>query len=277
MASKKQLEERILSLESKLASLSSEKRIIDIVYPNVSRFSQWEELKYSIRSLEKNLRDISFRLFIVGDWPEWLNPLEAFHIACEYSGKTPRIDIIHKHLAVIADDRVGEEYFWMNDDIYLVNPVSYADICLNVAVNNLREARGRMSRQTVWGRDNHRTYDLLKSQNLPTWNYAAHIPHRFEKKKVSFLIESFRMLETPLVLEQLYYNFWFRDMFPYFDTLEVTNNQGFCVNRQDPNIANLEAQLKVKKYMNNGEGGMGTILKKYLRKLFPEPSSFETS
>lgn len=275
MATKKDLELKIEMLEKQLSTMSIDFKKINIVYPNVSKFAQWEELRYSLRSLQKNLRHLYFKVFIVGDWPDWMEPDHARHIRCEYTGKPPRIDILHKHLAVIADDRIGEEYFWMNDDIYLVNPVSYADMCLNVAVNNLREARSRMSLQTVWGRDNHRTYELLKSKNLPTWNYAAHIPHRFEKSKVRFLIEEFRMLENPIVLEQIYYNYWFRDMYPYFDTLEATNNQGFCVNRPDPNIANLEAQLKVKKYMNNGEGGMGPVLKKYLQKLFPHPSVFE--
>ena len=125
------------------------------------------------------------------------------------------------------------------------------------------------------GSDVLNTYDTLKRAGLPTWNYAAHIPHRFEKQKVKQLIEEFDMLQNRIDLQILYYNYWFRDFYPYMDTLELTNNQGFSVNRQDPNTTKLEAQLEVKKYMNNGEGGMGPVLQKYLKRLFPEKSRFE--
>lgn len=276
MATKKELEEKVKQLESVIALQKIiNTKVIDIIYPNVEKFAQWEELKYSLRSLEKNLRDVEFRVWIVGDWPVWMDPEEAYHIPCDYTGSTPRIDILHKHLAVIEDSMIGEEYFWMNDDIYFVNPVQYADMCLNVAINNLLLSRKVYNKQTLWGHDVLNTYDTLKKAGLPTWNYAAHIPHRFEKQKVKQLIEEFDMLQNRIDLQILYYNYWFRNYYPYMDTLELTNNQGFSVNRPDPNTVNLEAQLKVKKYMNNGEGGMGPVLQKYLKHLFPEKSRFE--
>ena len=273
---KKELEEKVKQLESVIALQAIiNTKVIDIIYPNVEKFAQWEELKYSLRSLEKNLCNVEFRVWIVGDWPDWMNPDEAHHLPCTLSGETPRIDIVHKHLAVIENRLIGEEYFWMNDDIYLVNPVQYADMCLNVAVNDLAYTKSRFNRQTLWGSDVLNTYDTLKRAGLPTWNYAAHIPHRFEKQKVMQLIDGFVMLHNRLDIQILYYNYWFRDFYPYMDTLDLTNNQGFSVNRQDPNTAKLEAQLKVKKYMNNGEGGMGPVLQKYLKRLFPEKSRFE--
>ncbi len=275
MATKKDLEEWIRQLEATLVLHSKGNRAIDIVYPNVQKFVQWEELKYSLRSLEKNLRDVDFRVWIVGDWPEWMDPGQAFHIPCEFTGKTPRIDILQKHLAVIDNPAINEEYFWMNDDIYLVNPVQYADMCLNVAINNLLVSKSTFNRQTIWGRDVLHTYEVVRKAGLTTWNYAAHIPHRYEKQKVKHLIDEFNMLEDPLEITILYYNYWFRNYYPYLDTLDYTNNQGFSVNRQFPNTSNLDAQLRIKKYMNNGEGGMGPVLQRYLKKLFPDKSKYE--
>lgn len=275
MTTKKELEQEIIRLDLAFRKLADKRHVIDIIYPNIEKFAQWEELRYSIRSLEKNLRNIEFKIWIVGDWPQWLDPEKASHIPCEFTGKTPRIDILHKHLAVIGNHDIHEEYFWMNDDIYLVNPVQYADMCLNVAINNLRVSKSIFSRQTTWGRDVLHTYEVIKNAGLPTWNYAAHIPHRYEKQKVLQLIQEFNMLEDPLEITILYYNYWFRDYYPYLDTLDTDNNQGFSVNRLNPSIPNLEAQLRVKKYMNNGEGGMGPVLQRYLEKLFPDKSRFE--
>jgi len=281
MATKKELEEKISFLENEILQLrqrhlDNSKPILDIVYPNVQKFVQWEELRYSLRSLAKNLVNVPFRVWIVGDKPDWVSDQVNF-IPVPYSGKTRCIDILHKHQAVIEHPDIGEEYIWMNDDIYLVNPVQYADLCLNVAINNLSQSKGKFNPQTVWGRDVLHTLDVLKKHKLPTWNYAAHIPHRHEKSKVSSLIQQFNMMEDPLEMNILYYNYWFRDFYPYIDSLELTNNQGFCINRPDPNTQNLENQLRVKKYMNNSEAGMSSVTKHYLTKLFPNSSIFEKS
>jgi hypothetical protein len=282
---KKELEEKVKSLQEEIERLSpiSEELLpqtgivtpeISIVYPNESRFSQWQELKYSLRSIQKNLRGIKFKIFIVGDLPEWASD-QVVHIPCEYSRKTPRIDILHKHAAVRDCEEVNDEYIWMNDDIYFINPVQYADLCLNVARNSLETALRQMPSQTIWGKDNAATFELLQKEKLSTWNYAMHIPHRYEKEKVKLLVEKYNMYNRAIVLEQIYYNYWFGDFRPYMASLDIGNNICFSINRPFPRIASLNAQMKVKKFMNNGEGGMGSFLKDTLKKLFPEPSVFE--
>lgn len=285
MATKKELEVQVIELEKEVMHMNeilehelkkeSYGRIIDIIYPNVEKFVQWEELKYSLRSLEKNLVDVKFRVWIVGELPAWINEEEVLFIPVEYTGETPRIDILYKHLAVINHPDIGEEYIWMNDDIYLVNKVMYADLCLPVAVNDLKSNVSLLSPQTLWGRDNIRTLKLLQEEGLSTWNYGVHIPHRFEKNKLQQLLEKYNMLVDPIVLTQLYYNYWFKDFLPYWDTLDLKNNQGFCINRPNPNRANLMAQLKSKKYLNNAEAGMTPELQEIIKGLFPEPSRFE--
>ena len=274
MTTKKELEAKVQQLSEELEALNQGAKMIDIIYPNVSEFAQWEELKYSIRSLEKNLVDVKFRLWIVGDKPSWIND-QVRHIPVEYTEATPRIDILNKHLAVINHPDINEEYVWMNDDIYLVNKVMYADLCLTVAIDDMQSKRSMYNEQTVWGRDNLRTLNLLQQEGLSTHNYAAHIPHLFEKSKVKSLIEKYNMLEDPIVLTQIYYNYWFNGFTPYFDSLDLKNNQGFCINRPNPNWKAFDQQIKVKKYLNNSEAGMTEELKIRIRKLFPKQSKFE--
>ena len=249
-------------------------KILNIVYPNVAHLAQWEELRYSIRSVQKNLRDVKYRIFIVGDLPKWASN-EIIHIPCEYSRKTPRIDILHKHEAVRNCEMIGEEYIWMNDDIYFINPVMYADLCINVARNPLETALKLMPSRTIWGKDNLYTFELLKSMNIIPWNYAIHIPHRYEKSKVKYLVDKYNMMEKAIVLEQIYYNYWFRDFRPYLASLDLGNNICFSINRPSPRTVNLYSQLKYKKFMNNGESGMGPILQNTLKRLFPDPSVYE--
>jgi hypothetical protein len=287
------LQQRIEQLETELAILANAQsdfqvtagkeipaqtgrieRSLDIVYPHVEKFAQWEELKFSLRSVEKNLRGIDFNIFVVGDLPDWASD-RVIHIPCEYTGKTPRIDILYKHAAVRECQEVDEEYIWMNDDIYFVNPVQYADLCLPVASGNLTSDIRRMPRQTVWGRDNEATLELLRGEKLPTFNYGVHVPHQYEKQKVAQLVEKYGMMQRPIVLEQIYYNYWFRDFRPYLANLDMGNNIAFSINRQNPSATALRAQLQVKKFMNNSEAGMGNLVKETLKRLFSEPSVFE--
>ena len=114
MATKTELEKKVVQLTAELEAYKNNQKVIDIVYPNVAKFAHWEELKYSLRSLEKNLVGVAIRVWIVGDLPELVND-NVNHIPCDFSGETPRIDILHKHLAVINHPDIGEEYFWMNE------------------------------------------------------------------------------------------------------------------------------------------------------------------
>jgi hypothetical protein len=251
------------------------KSVLNIVYPNVSQFAQWEELKYSIRSVAKNLKHTKFKITVVGDFPNYLNPDRVNHIPCEYTGETPRIDILHKHFAVINDSSIPEEYIWMNDDIYFINPVHYPDLCLLVATNNLKNSFRKYNTQTLWGKDLINTYNCLLENKLPTWNYSVHIPHRFEKRKVKFLVNEFKMMENPLLLTSMYYNYFYPGFRPYIASLEPNNNICFTINRPNPDSDLVNKLLQTMKFMNNGEAGMGDFIQNILHLHYSQKTEFE--
>lgn len=274
MATKAELNLQVRELKSRVKALEAGIEVIDIIYPNVEKFVQWEEMKYSLRSLEKNLVDVEFRVWIVGDKPEWASD-EVNFIPVPCSGKTTRIDQALKRIAVDHHQEVNEVYFWMNDDIYFINPVTYADLCVPKILNDLSKAIHQLDPQTQWGRDMMATYRRLKAENLPTLNYAAHLPYRFEKTKSKELFRLFNLEENPFVFENLYYNLYYSYLLPYILTLDETNNLLFCINRQNPNWDVVSRQLRVKKFMNNSEAGMSDRLKTLLKSLFAEKSRFE--
>lgn len=274
MATKAELTQKLNELKQKVAALELGKETIDIIYPNVNKFVQWEEMKYSLRSLEKNLIDVEFRIWVVGDKPEWMSD-EARFIEVPCSGRTTRIDQAKKRIAVDHHPEINEVYFWMNDDIYFINPVTYADLCIPKVLNDLKKATSLLDPQTQWGLDMMATYRRLKAENLPTLNYAAHLPYRYEKTKSKELFRLFKLEENPFVFENLYYNLYFSYLLPYYLSLEETNNMLFCINRQNPNWDTVSKQLRVKKFMNNSEAGMSDRLKTLLKSLFTEKSRFE--
>jgi hypothetical protein len=274
MATNAELRLQVKELKAQVKALETGVKVIDIIYPNVEEFVQWKELKYSLRSLEKNLVDVEFRVWIVGDRPEWLSD-EAHFIDVPCSGKSTRIDQALKRYAVDHHPEINEEYFWMNDDIYIINPVTYADLCIPKILGDLKNRMNQYDPQTTWGRDMHATYRKLKAEKMPTLNYAIHLPYRFEKVKSKELFRLFNLEENPYVFENLYYNLFCPHLLPYALSLDESNNLLFCINRQNPNWNTVALQLKAKKFMNNSEAGMSERLKKMLMSLFPEKSRFE--
>ena len=99
---------------------------IDVVYP-LGTGSRWNdnELRYSLRSLEKNFPDLG-RVWIVGHRPAWLTGV--VHVA---------MDDVHRHNKdanlidkILAACRAGvsERFVRMSDDQVFLRPVRFADM-----------------------------------------------------------------------------------------------------------------------------------------------------
>lgn len=259
--------------KKELLTLYEKETTTYFVYPNVNKLSQRNELKYSLRSLEKNYIG-NFKVVIVGDMPDFLNDKVLF-IDVPCTGKSPREDVATKRICVDTHDAIPEEYYWMNDDIYFVNKVTREDLGIPTVVCDLENALSRYDPQTPWGKDMHQTYNYLVNEGYPTLNYATHVPHKINKSISAELNLSMDLIHNPHVFENLYYNIYFQHLLPYWLHLDKKNNLLFSVNRPYPNWQKVEEQLFYKKYMNNSEAGMTDDFIELLDRLFPDPSIFE--
>lgn len=78
------------------------------------------ELRFALRSVEKHLTGYG-DVFIVGEKPDWLR--NCIHIPCQdYGDKTydKERNIYTKIMAACADDRVTDDFLFMNDDHFLL-------------------------------------------------------------------------------------------------------------------------------------------------------------
>jgi hypothetical protein len=85
--------------------------------------SHWQnqELRYCLRSIEKHLRGYG-DIFIIGEKPPWLR--HVIHIPFD-EGFAPKChekerNIFTKIMAACADERVTDDFLFMNDDHYLL-------------------------------------------------------------------------------------------------------------------------------------------------------------
>lgn len=100
---------------------NSKLKIIDAVYP-LGSGSRWEddELRYSIRSMEKyypNLGDV----YVIGEKPAWYR---GKHIPFEEKWKRTE-NVFRKQRLISSMPGLSENYVWMNDDIFLLEPVEH--------------------------------------------------------------------------------------------------------------------------------------------------------
>lgn len=87
--------------------------------------SKWgdKELRYTLRSVEKHLSGYG-EVFIIGECPAWLQ--NVIHIPATDGDKTyeKERNIFNKIMIACADERVTDDFLFMNDDHFLLQDYS---------------------------------------------------------------------------------------------------------------------------------------------------------
>jgi hypothetical protein len=73
--------------------------MVDVYYPYVESEAKWQELKYSLRSIEKHF-PFDFKVWLVGDLPEWITGVNYIpHKRCVGMQENTTYDAIAKFLS----------------------------------------------------------------------------------------------------------------------------------------------------------------------------------
>jgi stealth protein CR2 len=181
---------------------------LDILY-TLGGGSPWQdnELRYSLRSIEKHLtnyRDV----YIVGKHrPAWLT--NVIYVDCE--DKLPYFkeqNIFHK-VCRGCESSVSDEFLFFNDDHFLLQdfdaetfPFFYKCSLDHSLWGNGRVWHGKYKRAL------EATFDELTSRHLPVLNYDTHTPIIYNKQKMLQLrsLYDWSKVDVGYVLKSLYGN-----------------------------------------------------------------------
>lgn len=97
---------------------------MDIVYP-IKSTNDNIELRYSLRSLQNIEHD---KVFIVGDLPNFVQ--NVIHIP-DNKVQSRYITTTNHLKTSCLDNRVSNDFIWMNDDFFFIKPLQYNDLLLN--------------------------------------------------------------------------------------------------------------------------------------------------
>lgn len=230
---------------------------MDIVYV-VKDAVYNEELRYSLRSVEKNFPHN--KVFFYGGKPMYFHPDKLVPIV--QKGKT-KWDKVRAMLKTIAeDDRITENFVLFNDDFFVMKPVEKLPLYRYGTLEQLcrRIKKNNGNRPTGYTQNIERTIKILKEKGFCTWNFELHVPMLFNRGDLRELIALFPDVRGT---RSLYGNLYsdednVRDMkdIKVFKTDELPPKDALFVSTED---------------LSFSRGKVG----KLIRSTFPDKSKFE--
>lgn len=141
-----------------------------------------EELKYSLRSVEKNF-PIN-RVWFVGGQPKgFRNVVRLQH---EQIGNSKWEMIRSSMWKAVNDERLSEDFFLFNDDFFVMEPVdtdsfrNFVDGTLERRIDELHSESG----MNAYTRTLFKLEQELKTMHEPTMNFDVHLPMLLNKEQV---------------------------------------------------------------------------------------------
>ncbi len=237
---------------------------LSVVIPYCKEHAQGNELLFALRSWFRYAR-FPFRIVVIGDAEDWMDGENLTWIDCPRVSDVPSVDTLHKLWVAVDTPEVTERFIWTNDDIYLMNPVSYPHIVIPKVLGKLNPAACKGHYRAAM----ERTIGMLTGAGLPTLNYGTHTPVAFTKSKLKAVLPADDpKAETGVLFTSLYFNSvntahparldWKTDPF----LLPVVSKA--------PDEKYVDELLRNKVFLNNADSGYSPWLESFLARRFPE-------
>jgi hypothetical protein len=255
---------------------------ISFVYPFWQGGANYDELRWSIRSVFKNFRPAdgqTFNVVIVGDQPILRRTKESW-----YAGQiipSPRIskgrtfrpklnDALHKWRTALDSELVGDMIVWMMDDIYFIQPISLESLAQPRAFKQKSaHSLARWNEKSGFSSAKKRTMELLHQAGLPMWDFATHLPHVVQRKQAMEVFDKFDILANEALWEILYENYVLGDRRPE----RAAPYLAYFTHPQ--NARQIESLAENCTVMVNGGGSWNEDLRRFLFHRFPTPAPCE--
>ncbi len=235
--------------------------VLQFVFPYWHRGASDDEIRWSVRSIETNYTGKS-KITIIGDRPPWYS---GHYIPQARVGKhtqnRPFRDMLAKVWTMATHQEVDHEFVWMMDDVYLIKPVTYEELSVPRAV------KWHDNELNSWQRRKRHTMTALTTAGRTVHDYATHLPHVVEKKKLRQLYDEFGLHQNTMLWEVLYCN-TFRGQpqspFPFFRRIQ-----------KKVGLEELKQLTQQASVFNHTASAWCPSVREFLAELLPNPSSCE--
>jgi hypothetical protein len=247
--------------------------MVTVYYPYYQQGSIWNELIYSLRSIDMHFT-FDYQVVIVGDLPKGI--CNVRHIPLErITGVTENTtyDAIHKLISFLQNMDRDFDFIRMYDDVYILRDVSLEDFTPPRSMPyHVPRTRG------VWFTQLERTVNYCKSHGLHGLNTETHIPELFNSAKMFSALMDHPVLSNRFLTSTLYHSLYFpaseivplsgQDAVQFYDSVNGIIKVS--------NLGNIPSKCRGRKFLNHNNSGLNDNLKRFLISTFPEKSRFES-
>lgn len=219
---------------------------MDCVY--ICRVGENEELRYSIRSVEKYLPNHD--IWVVGGKPNWYI---GNYIEVEDTGnKFQNINKCYK--AIIDDERISNDFIVMNDDFFILSPKNnfnyYSGYLKDKIINHVQ-----INGISPYSRALRTAIEALKKRGIKEpLNYDIHTPMTLNKAKLA------QVIDLSLAPRSVYGNIF------------ISNG----LNIEDVKIYKHTSDINLNGDFISTEDNSFRLIQEKIMALFPSPSRLES-
>lgn len=218
-----------------------------------------DELKYSIRSLLHWYPEAE--VTIVGDKPPWYN---GNFIHSPRIPKRPHHSFVDCYTKLHLAAEQIPQFIWMMDDVYWVKDFSIAEASTPKYVRHVSQQRFyNWNPKNTWAKTRAAAYQWLLDNNLPTYDFAGHLPQPIRSATFQQMEQRVNLLKEYKNWECIYFN-----MFHSKDAIDY--------GRAFTRISNRPEEFTPKYcLMNHTDSCFRGTIETYLSTKFPEECKYE--
>lgn len=236
-----------------------------------SLYSDFQELKYALRSWEKHCKE-PFEVVLVGFKPDWITNITHLpHQRLLDIRENLVADAVSK-LSTFLDYFQGTDFVRTYDDIFLLQDLTLDEL---KEVYGLKHIKGLL--QNTWRQQKTRTIQVL-GKKFNGYHTESHCPEFFNTNRMRRVIKKYDPFVNRLLTSTLYY-LEYETKVELIDKTKV--KAGFYgFDSWDSyglyhSINELTHICEGKKFLNENEQGLDGELKKFISLQYPNKSRFE--
>ena len=246
--------------------------IMDVVIPH-NKGSYWKcnELRYCLRSIEKNFTDLD-NIYIIGYKPWWVKNVKHIKVG-DYYPDNKGACIINKLIST-CDRKVSDNFLFVSDDQIFLKKISSKHIntyyLYNLNTSNLRIGNKfwmkclRNTRDTL-RRDFLPRYNYAPYTFLPCYNYEPHTPVKINKSLFKTIMSLYDWKNVLYPTLSLYFNSYITEHY------KLPDNYRVFYDKEGADLSLIEG----KTFLGYSDLGLSWQLQQKLQELFPSKCKYE--
>jgi len=232
---------------------------MDIVYVCKKSWGHENELRFSLRSAERNLK--FDKVFIFGHKASFLND-KVIHVSGGDTSKDKFVNVARKISMIVDDQRISDDFIYMNDDFFILKEYPTIPYYCNKSIRAWVDSTDTKEsfKGTKWHQNIHDLYKTFPEGMF----FETHFPIVYNKQLLKDVIEKYGISQSSTIRSH-YCN-------EYKDRLEFEETE-------DHKIYNPEELKELKTYKEflstTDLMANHSLFKGFMGSRFSTPSSYE--